>query len=326
MAASDRIDLDKPFWDQSTFMGRLKYFASVTDPRLSFCSTASLLSAKNLLEKYRHGEEPPGTSVVQLRQAQRMYLSAFHPDTGELQNVIGRMSFYVPGGMILIGAMTAFYRSTAAVVFWQWANQSFNALVNYTNRNAKSDITPQRIGIAYMSATGCALITALGLKSCLATRASPLMQRFVPFIAVMAANGVNIPLMRQSELIDGVHVYDENNEPVAVSRYASAKGIGLVVFSRNLIAAPSMLLLPVLMERLEKTAWMKRYKFVNAPMQILLSGLSLVIMVPVGCALFNQRCSIPTDRLKSMDRLDLKAVEKQYGKPLPQQVYFNKGL
>ena len=44
-----------------------------------------------------------------------MYLSAFHPDTGELQNVIGRMSFQVPGGMVLIGAMITFYRSVGCV-------------------------------------------------------------------------------------------------------------------------------------------------------------------------------------------------------------------
>lgn len=326
MVGTERIDLDKPIWDQNTFIGRLRYYTWVTDPRLSFHSKESLLEAKTLITQYRNGKEPSGTTADQVRQAQRMYLSAFHPDTGELQNVIGRMSFYVPGGMILIGAMVTFYKSTPAVIFWQWANQSFNALVNYTNRNAESEITPKRIGIAYVSATGSALVTALGLKAYLATRASPLMQRFVPFAAVAAANMVNIPLMRQSELIDGVAVYDEQNKKVTDSRYAAVKGISLVTFSRILMASPGMLLLPIGMERLEKTAWMKRYRFVNAPLQVLLSGITLLFMVPIGCALFNQRCSVPTSRLASMDRKDFKYLEYQYGAPLPHTVFFNKGL
>ncbi|XP_035825243.1 sideroflexin-2, partial [Aplysia californica] len=189
--AGNRIDLNKSPFDQTTFLGRLKHYAWVTDPRLSFRSGQQLHDAKDLVEKYKRGEEPPGTTDTQVRQAQQLYLSAFHPDSGTLQNVFGRMSFQVPGGMVLIGAMITFYKSTAAIVFWQWTNQSFNALVNYTNSNATTEVSGKRLLTAYTSATTSALVVALGLKRLLSGRASPMLQRFVPFAAVAASNAVN---------------------------------------------------------------------------------------------------------------------------------------
>jgi len=67
------------------------------------------------------------------------------------------------------------FRTTQAVVFWQWVNQSFNALVNYTNRNANSPITTNQLGVAYVSATVAAMVTAIGCKSYWQKRANPLM-------------------------------------------------------------------------------------------------------------------------------------------------------
>ena len=128
----------------------------------------------------------------------KLYASAFHPDSGDLQNVFGRMSFQTPGGMFITGAMLNFYKSVPQVVFWQWFNQSFNALVNYTNRNASAPTNTSQLATAYFSATFSALGTAVGLKAALAKSSSPLLKRFVPFAAVAAANCVNIPLMRRS--------------------------------------------------------------------------------------------------------------------------------
>lgn len=83
------------------------------------------------------------------------------------------MSFQVPGGMLITGAMLQFYRTIPAVVFWQWVNQSFNALVNYTNRNANSPLTVTQLGVSYASATTSALVAAIGCKSYWQKKASP---------------------------------------------------------------------------------------------------------------------------------------------------------
>ncbi|XP_071668215.1 sideroflexin-2 isoform X4 [Patagioenas fasciata] len=240
----DGFNIDAPRWDQSTFMGRLKHFFNITDPRTVLVPEEELDRAKALVEDWRlwacrAGLVPPGSSQEQLLYAKKLYDSAFHPDSGEKMNLIGRMSFQVPGGMALTGCMLQFYRTVPAVVFWQWVNQSFNAIVNYTNRNAASPISLRQIGVAYVTATSTALATAVGLNL-YTKRAPPLLARWVPFAAVAAANCVNIPVMRQQEIINGVTVTDKDNNELGHSRRAAVKGITQVVVSRITMAAPGM--------------------------------------------------------------------------------------
>lgn len=94
----------------------------------------------------------------------------------------------------------------------------------------------------------------------------------MPFAAVAAANFVNIPLMRQNEIIEGIEVQDSNGQTIGKSRVAAAKGISQVVFSRILMAAPGMLILPVIMEKLERFSTFKRLTMLHAPFQTLAVG------------------------------------------------------
>lgn len=43
-----RSDFEAPPWDQNTFLGRLKYYAWVTDPRLALLNDAKLDEAKSI--------------------------------------------------------------------------------------------------------------------------------------------------------------------------------------------------------------------------------------------------------------------------------------
>lgn len=53
---------------------------------------------------------------------------------------------------------------------------------------------------------------------CTVQTAPPLIARYVPFAAVAAANCVNIPMMRQQELINGIVIYDDKGNEVGKSR------------------------------------------------------------------------------------------------------------
>jgi len=323
----ERINVDSPLWDQTTFVGRFKHFAWMTDPRSVFSSSSSLENAKTLVTQYRLGQEPPGTQKEQVMQAMQLYRSAFHPDTGELQNVFGRMSFQMPGGMMITGAMLQFYKTVPAVVFWQWFNQSFNALVNYTNRNANSPTSTTQLAVAYTSATFSALGTAIGLKKVLEKSSSKILQRFVPFVAVASANFVNIPLMRQIELIEGITVFDsESGDAACKSKVCAVSGISQVVISRVTMAAPGMFCLPFIMQKMEQKHWFKSRPSLHGPFQVLGVGCFLLFMVPFACALFPQDVEVTPEYLRTKDPAAYSQLEIKYGDKIPRNLFYNKGL
>ena len=298
---SARINLDEPRWDQSTFVGRAKHFFATTNPLNCFATRAELEAAKTLVDQYRNGVEPTGTSEEDIWKAKTLYDSAFHPDTGELNFLPGRMSFQVPGNMTITGCMMTFYKSTPAVVFWQFMNQSFNSIVNYTNRNASTPVTAEQLMQAYAAATTASVVTALSLNRWVAKRpalGNGIVGRLVPLAAVAAANCVNIPLMRQRELIDGIDVESIHGDAIGKSLTAAQQAVAQVIPSRILMATPAMFIPPVIMNELEKGALLRRNPVLKAPLTVLLTGACLAFSTPLCCALFPQKSTLKTESLE----------------------------
>ena len=50
---SEIIDVDKPLWDQETYLGRWRHFAFITDVRTVIVPTQKLHEANQLLENYK---------------------------------------------------------------------------------------------------------------------------------------------------------------------------------------------------------------------------------------------------------------------------------
>ncbi|XP_013138048.1 PREDICTED: sideroflexin-1 isoform X2 [Papilio polytes] len=315
------IDLDKPRYDQSTYMGRAKHFLRLTSPLNAFASDKELDEAKKIVTEFRKSRRmPPGYDEDKLWDTKYLYDSAFHPDTGEKMFVMGRMSAQAPMNTIITGGMITFYKTTPATVFWQWLNQTFNALVNYTNRSGDAPISTTQLLASYCAACGGALTTALFLNSKVKNM-PPIFARLVPFAAVCGANFINIPMMRSNELLGGTPVFTPSGERIGESKRAAQLGIMLVCVSRVLMALPGMTLTPVLTNMATKRGVFRKYPWGVMPFQLVLVGACVTFATPLCCALFSQQATLQVQRLEPHLQ---EVVAKKH--PEVTEVVFNKGL
>ncbi|MFH4977901.1 hypothetical protein AB6A40_004610 [Gnathostoma spinigerum] len=315
-----RPDIFRPKWDQSSYLGRLKHFLTITNPLNLLADDEKLRETEQIVLNYRKGIFNPSMTVDELWKVKHIYDSAFHPDTGERMVSFGRMSAQVPCNTVLITAMQVCYKSTIGTIVSQWLNQTFNAVVNFTNRSGNTVTTNQQLLLAYFGATGGAVGTALGLNS-VAKRFPPLINRLVPFAAVAAANFINIFMMRYREIEDGTDITNDKGEKVGASTVVAFCALTEVLISRIGMSSLPMVLTPICVNALMKKPWYRSRRWLDVATQSLLAATLLLISTPGFCALFPQRMKIPVNRLEKSVQEDLR--KKSYSEGV---VYYNKGL
>ncbi|XP_055087144.1 sideroflexin-5a isoform X2 [Periophthalmus magnuspinnatus] len=184
------FQLGKPRFDQNTFFGRFRHFLDVIDPSTLFVSEKRLKESIDLLQRFKEGTLPPGVTNEQLWKAQKIKQAIIHPDTGEKILMPFRMSGFVPFGTPVVVGLLLPNQTLMSTIFWQWLNQSHNACVNYSNRNASQPNPTSAFVYGYLGAVTSAVSIAVGLNVLIqrAKSFSPtsrlLVQRFIPFPAV----------------------------------------------------------------------------------------------------------------------------------------------
>ena len=200
IAYCDAVAKDKvpPFvlggdkYDQSDFGGRLQKIQEIIDFRTVLTTDEDLAAAQARLAEFKKlGKLPAGVSDADMWESQRVVDAIIHGPTGEKMMIAGRMSMFVPMNLIPTSGMIM-ARSTPAILFWQWMNQTYNVVNNYTCR-AGPEVAYGPLAQSYALAVTASCSIAIGAKKMLAT--FPRLQAFgllVPYFAVISAGTCNV--------------------------------------------------------------------------------------------------------------------------------------
>jgi sideroflexin-5 len=128
-------------------------------------------------------------------------------------------------------------------------------------------------------------------------------------------------LMRIEEIYHGIQVVDHDGTILGNSKKAGFLAVSETAASRALNATPVMAIPPLLLLRLQRTAWLKRHPRMTIPVNLaLILGVSLVAL-PCAIGAFPQRQRIHVSKLEPQfqDREDKKGEKFEY-------VWFNRGV
>lgn len=315
----------KSRFDNSNFQGRLASMLSTMDPSTLFANDEEVQKATKMLKDFETNGASSATNE-ELWKARQLRDSAVHPDTGEIIPRPFRMAGYVPfNGPVCLAMMIA--TTTPQLLFFNWVNQSQNALVNYYNRNASSPTSNEVLAKSYATAVSAALIVAFGTSQLIQRRFDPAtaskLLKFVALPSSMVASSANAYIMRSPEIDTGISLVDGDGKeivPGARSKVAATKAVMETVYSRMLLQLPTFFLPPVFMmlPPIAKAAAASSVVGLSANTFVTLVGFGLGL--PAAVAVFPQ---IGELNVEEVDNLKVKEAAIARGLS---KVYYNKGL
>ena len=251
-------------------------------------------------------------------QAKKIVDSTLHPDTGQPVFLPFRMSCFVISNLVVTAGMLTPNMGTRGTLFWQITNQSLNVAINSANANRSSALSRADLTRNYFVAVSASCTVALGLNAIVPRlkRVSPstkiILTRLVPFAAVASAGALNVFLMRSDEIRKGINIFPTQSEAqkaerektgkevesLGKSKKAATLAVGETALSRVLNATPIMVLPPLILVRLQNTAWLKGRPRMVLPINLGLILTTSIFALPLALGAFPQRQAVQASTLE----------------------------
>ena len=213
-------------------------------------------------------------------------------------------------------------------IFWQWINQTYNAALNYENRNASSQYTTKDIATSYCIATSSAIAVALGIRKAVDKQAKQLkggklvlLNSISSFVACALSGFLNAYIMRQTEIQKGIDVCDkETGQSYGKSKICATQAVMQTSISRIFLVM-TIFVPPVVLMGLERARMMPQARVPKFGVELSLLTLELYFAVPLGLALYSRYGTISAAELEP----EFKDCRNAQGNVINEFV-FNKGL
>ena len=140
-------------WNLNTYTGRYRHFIDFIDPRYLLRSESEMLASRDLLHAYDQGDRSAPDD--KLWRAQRLVQCSFAADDTVIPMPF-RMCGFIPfNSLVCVGMVMPLGPLGSA--FFQWANQTHNAAINFYNRPSPEPAPLADMALPYLLAVGSAL-------------------------------------------------------------------------------------------------------------------------------------------------------------------------
>jgi len=263
------FSLSQPEYDQSTFKGRFMGLLKAQNPLNAFLMTNKIEKSMKLISEQVELEKKAlenGSQVMmtpemikRIRKAQYEVASSVHPDTNQILPFYQRFCSYSIINIPVLFGMILSPQTTTSIILWQWVNQTYNAMLNYSNRNASSNLDMKGLGIAYGSAVTASISIGLGMRKILSPYTKNvkgpglLFSNFLINVTAIGCAGVlNVLIMRSSEMKEGITLVDKEGTPTGKSQIIGKSAVLKTAATRVILPIPPLLIPTVAFYLLEK--------------------------------------------------------------------------
>lgn len=347
-AKKGKIAFDiKEQFDLSTYQGRFWNQVNRNNPLLFFQTTKQIEAAQDAMLKLELREEAARNigsehfmtkdEIEEVKRNNAIVGSAVHPDTNQITPFYLRLSGFVwfnaPQVFMVLFVRQQSPLFGASLQFW---NQTYNAGMNYGNRNASSNYTNQDLARGYGAAVivGCSM--AFGVRTVFAKQLSKLSgprlvfaNFLVAYLSAAPAGAANAILMRYKELENGIVVQNKKGDvEYGQSKEAGKKAVLETAISRCVLPTPVLLFPALGSGLLSVLRLMPKNQSASKIIEFTIVLGSLTFALPMSVALFEQRASIPREQMDEAFQNMKPNIndEENKDKEFVDTFYFNKGL